>query len=245
MCLLSHGFLGLAVRQYVQGCLVPRSVYEIFQQQSFSYCFIFPLKIIEDVCVRACVLSAAMTWCSPVRRKLHGSSDRKAAFLSSPPRSPWDRSDGCHSTALTASVGTHKHTHMVTLTSIHYTHTHTHTHTHTQAIRCGKSPSGHLKIPPLFKDGDHRFVDVSDELVSLWLPQIVHTQLELLHQGVLHSTERSTGMLKRKWKNNIIIIIIIIIVIIIIIIIIIKLSNAIFSFILGWTVPLRFCCAKC
>lgn len=205
MCLLSHSFLGLAVRQYVQGCLVTRSVCEICQQQSFSYCFIFPLKTIEGVCVHVCVLSAAMTCRSPVRRKPHDSSDQKAAFLSSPPRSPWDRSDGCRSTALTASVGTHKHTHMVTLTSIHYTHT--------QAIRCGKSLNVHLKIPPLFKDGDHRFVDVSDELVSLWLPQIVHAQLQLLHQGVLHSTERSTSMLQRKGKHIIIIIIIIIIIV--------------------------------
>lgn len=47
----------------------------------------------------------------------------------------------------------------------------------------------HLEIPPLFKNSDHGFVDVSDELVSLRFPQVVHAQLQLLHQRVLHSGE--------------------------------------------------------
>lgn len=62
--------------------------------------------------------------------------------------------------------------------------------THTES---GKI-SGYLEIPSLLKDSDDRFVDVSDELVSLRFPQIVHTQLQLLHQGVLHSADGSENV---------------------------------------------------
>lgn len=138
-----------------------------------------------------CVLSAVMNSRSPVHRKLRGSSDQRAAFLSSRPQSPWDTSDGCHSTALTASVGTHRHIYKVKPSS-----TAKHTHTKSGPV------NSYLKIPSFFKDGNHRFVDVSDELVSLWFPQIVHTQLQLLYQGVLHSTARSGSILEGKGKPS-------------------------------------------
>lgn len=49
----------------------------------------------------------------------------------------------------------------------------------------------HLKIPPLFKNGDDGFVDVSDELVSLRFPQVVDAQLQLLNQRVLQTRKRA------------------------------------------------------
>lgn len=61
-----------------------------------------------------------------------------------------------------------------------------------------KSGRCYLKIPPLFKDSNHRFVDVSDQLVSFWLPQIVHAQLQLLYKGVLQSAARSGGISEKK-----------------------------------------------
>lgn len=48
----------------------------------------------------------------------------------------------------------------------------------------------YLEVPPLFIDGNHGFVDVGNELVSLRFPQIVHAQLQLLHQRVLPSARR-------------------------------------------------------
>lgn len=127
---------------------------------------------------------------SPVHRKLHGSSDRRAASPSSPPQSPSGRSDGCRSTALTASVVTHQHARKVKLSSIC-------THTKSGGV------NRYLKIPSLFKDSNHRFVDVSDELVSLWFPQVVHTQLQLLHQSVLHTqTQHSKKHVREKDRNG-------------------------------------------
>lgn len=58
--------------------------------------------------------------------------------------------------------------------------------------------NSYLKIPPLLKDSDHGFVDVSDELMSLWFPQVVHAQLQLLYQGVLHSAARPGSMREKK-----------------------------------------------
>lgn len=56
------------------------------------------------VCSRQCGSA------SPVHRKPLGSSGQRAASLSSPPRSPWGRSDGCRSRAPTASAATDGHT---------------------------------------------------------------------------------------------------------------------------------------
>lgn len=121
---------------------------------------------------------------SPVRRKLHGSSAQRDAFLSSPPPSPSGRSDGCHSTALIASVGTSKQTNTQIISYAAHT-----AHFFTRLHRKGKSR--YLEISSFFKDSNYRFVDVSNELVSLRFPQIVHTHLQLLHQGVLHSATRA------------------------------------------------------
>lgn len=141
---------------------------------------------------------------SPVHRKLHGSSDQRAASLSSPPPSPWGRSDGCHSTAPIAS--TRGHTDTQTDGKLHAEPT----AKHSQKERRGLNR--HLKVPPLLEDGDDGFVDVSDELVPLWFPQVVHAQLQLLYQGVLLSViqkaereERatSTSTSSQNWQHEV------------------------------------------